>query len=131
VVADAEGYLLPDKPFRQPKIMASVDVTPLRGSMPGAHPSAAVPAAAPAAAPASVPVASFAPAVTTAAAAMELIPAASTAGKAFTFVQTNPKTGKSGGRYEVYKKETWFAGLKALKKSTFLARLGRCLAAGS
>jgi hypothetical protein len=34
---------------------------------------------------------------------MKLILAASAAGKAFTFVQQNPKTGKSGERYEVYK----------------------------
>jgi hypothetical protein len=31
VAADAEVDLLPDKPFRQPGIVASVDVTPLRG----------------------------------------------------------------------------------------------------
>ena len=66
------------------------------------------PEAAPAAAPESVPVASSAPAVKTAAAAMELILAAATAGKLFTFMQQNPKTEKSSERYEVYKKETMF-----------------------
>jgi hypothetical protein len=63
VAADAEVDLLPDKSFRQPEIVASVDVAPLRGRRSGAHPSeaapAATPAAAPAADPASVPVASI------------------------------------------------------------------------
>ena len=45
VAADAEVNLLPDMPFRQPEILVSVDVAPLRGRRPGAHPSAAVPAA--------------------------------------------------------------------------------------
>jgi hypothetical protein len=120
MAADAEVDLFPDKSFRQPEIWASVDVTPQRGRRSGARLLEAVPAAAPEAAPAaapeSVPVASSAPSVTTAAAAMKLILAAAAAGKAFTFVQQNPKTGKSGERYEVYKKEAMFEGLKALQR---------------
>jgi hypothetical protein len=93
--AEAGVDPLPDKPFRQPDIVVSVDVTPLRGRRSGARPSAAVPAAAPAAAPASVPVADSTPAVATRAAAMEQILAAVAARKAFTFAQYNPKSGKS------------------------------------
>jgi hypothetical protein len=36
LTAEAEVDPLPDKPFRQPKIVTSVDVTPLRGSRSGA-----------------------------------------------------------------------------------------------
>jgi hypothetical protein len=119
VAAEAEVDPLPKKPFRKPEIAASVDVTPLRGRRSGARPSAAVPAAAPAgapaAAPASVPVAGSTPAVATRAPVMENILAAAAAGKAFTIVQPNPKMGKSGECYEVYKKVTTFSGLEALK----------------
>jgi hypothetical protein len=98
VAAEAEVGPLPDKPFRQPVIFASVDVAPLRGRRTGARlsaavPAAAVPAAGPAAAPAaaqaSVAVAGSTPAVATRA-AMENILAAAAAGKAYTFVKPNP-----------------------------------------
>jgi hypothetical protein len=115
VAAKAEVNPLPDKPFRQPEIMVSVDVAPLRGRSSGARPSAAAPAAAPA----SVPVAGSTPAVATMAAAMENILAAAAAGKAFTFVQPNPEFGKSSECYEVYKKVTTIAGLEALKSIYF------------
>ena len=103
VTAEAEVDPSLDKPFRQPEILASVDMAPLRGRRSGARPSEAVPAAAPAAAPASVPVADSTPAVATRAAAMEKILAAVAARKAFTFAQYNPKSGKSHECYEVYK----------------------------
>jgi hypothetical protein len=185
-VSDAEVDPFPDKPFRPPEILASVDVTPLRGrrtwalgeapatdvstaaSLPyvlledvvqaatdaaaaAQHPTAAAtpqrqtvgaaprdassleglllhlsaavlaaaPMAAPAAAPASVPVAGSAPVVTTTAAAVERILAAAAVGKTFAFVRPNPKTGKSRERCEVYKADTPFAGLEALKCVNF------------
>ena len=55
----------------------------------------------------------------TTAAAMEVILAAAAAGKAFTFLQPNPKTGKSREHCEVYKVVTAFAGLEALKGDNF------------
>ena len=57
--------------------------------------------------------------VTTREAAVERVLVAAAAGQAFTFVQSNPTTGKTGERYEVYKKETMFAGLEALKGVNF------------
>jgi hypothetical protein len=69
-----------------------------------------------------------APAVTTTAAAVEYIRAA--AGKTFTFVQPNLKTGKPRERYEVYKADTTFAGLEAPKGANFPGRLGRCSGTG-
>jgi hypothetical protein len=64
-------------------------------------------------------VADSAPAVTTTAAAVECIRAAAAAGQTFTFVQPNPKTGKSRKRHELYKVYTAFAELEALKGNSF------------
>lgn len=54
---------------------------------------------------------------------MEQIIAAATAGRTFTFVQTNPKRSTQGNwsrkRYDYYKGETTFAGLEALKGVNF------------
>jgi hypothetical protein len=55
----------------------------------------------------------------TTAAAFKRILAAAATGKTFTFVQPNPKTGKSRKRYEVYVADTTFAGLEALKGANF------------
>jgi hypothetical protein len=54
-------------------------------------------------------------------AAVVLIAAAGAAGQTFRFEQANPKKSrsKSYARYEVYKKETTFAGLEGLRTLTF------------
>jgi hypothetical protein len=64
-------------------------------------------------------VAGSVPAVTTTAATMERILAAAAAGKRFTFVQSNPKKGKSRVCYKAYKEDTAFAGLEALRSINF------------
>jgi hypothetical protein len=56
-----------------------------------------------------------APGVTTKEVAVARILEAAAGGQAFTFVQSNPKKGKSGERYEVYKVVTTLIGLKTLQ----------------
>jgi hypothetical protein len=78
--------------------------------------SASDPAASSTASQATAPVASSAPGVTTKEVAVaRILEAAAGGGQAFTFVQSNPKKGKSGERYEVYKVVTKLTGLSALQ----------------
>ena len=51
--------------------------------------------------------------------ALELITDAMTHSKIFTFVQPNPKQGKSAARYTVYSTDTTFEGLAALRGQHF------------
>jgi hypothetical protein len=82
--------------------------------------SASDPAASSIAPQASVPVAGSAPWVTTKEVAVARIPEAAAGGEAFTFVQSNPKKGKSGERYDVCKVvPALLSGLKALQGINF------------
>jgi hypothetical protein len=123
VAADAEVETLPDKPLRPLGIVALVDVAPLRGRRSCALDEASATDVSTAASLPYVLLEDTVQAATDAAAAaphstaVERILAA--AGKTFTFLQPNPKTGKPRERDEVYKAETTFSVLEALKGVSF------------